>query len=172
MNRQIKTTFILGWWSQPGFEALAIVRDRAVVRSFNNNNLFTGVIDYDDKGYIRPRSVLWDMNGPAQISGGNFNETRGTITFPKRYENEGRRDVINYEAAMNPKTGCWIGTFSGELVGQGFTRFLISDKFPEEIFRLRPTGQKLAPFIDEWQAQFPEEFFEGFEGPLDPASVE
>jgi len=155
---QRKRLYILGWWSQPGFRALTITGGQAAIVTFNNSCLFSGIIVPDETGLIRAESVIWDKNGPAEITGGEIDQNSGKIWFPKKYVN--RQDVICYNAVKNRGTGCWIGNFAGQMVGQGTTRFVISDKFPTEVFEHAPLGNDLAEFIDKHRATLPSDFFE------------
>lgn len=122
---------ITGWWSQEGFDALTVIRDRAALVSIDNNHDFHGIITVDEKGnIIKEASILRDKNGAAAIISGSFDKDRHSIVFVKRYVN--RRDDITYHANFH-YCGFWYGDFEGGVVGQGKTKFVLNE-LPDDLF--------------------------------------
>lgn len=128
----MKIYSITGWWNQPGFEALTLIRGQAAIATFDNAHLFTGVLVVDDDGRIDPVfSVLHDKNGPAKLDLGTLNIHKGEIFFLKCYHR--RSDTIDYSATLNKTTDCWEGTFTGAMVGEGTTKFILKE-LPDALF--------------------------------------
>jgi len=122
---------ICGWWSQPNFAALAIVRDRAGIVSIDNTHAFWGNLVFTEDGkFDEGNSILCDKNGLANIHSSSIDIYEGIMKFSKVYL--GRSDTIEYTARYDQKTDCWCGTFDGQRTGKGVTKFYIRE-LPEAL---------------------------------------
>lgn len=123
---------ITGWWSQPSFPTLAIVKDRAGIVSIENAHAFSGILTVHDDGKIDDNnSVLFDKNGLATVMNGTFDHLNGIILFDKMYAC--RNDIISYKATFRTEQKCWRGTFDGNATGQGTTAFVVQE-LPDSLF--------------------------------------
>ncbi|GEM_PF-3300704 len=123
---------IIGWWNQPDFHTLAIVKNRAGVVSIDNSHVFSGILFVHKDGHIDESvSLLIDKNGLATLSNARIDLIIGTISFIKTYVR--RNDSIFYQASYVEKDRCWRGEFNGEATGHGTTAFVIQE-LPDSLF--------------------------------------
>lgn len=128
----MKRYSITGWWSQPHFPALKIVRGKVNIIGINNAHAFSGILVVHEDGRIdEESSMLLDKNGMAELKNGQFDISSGTITFDKFYLK--RTDVISYTARYRSDRKCWDGKFDGNATGQGITMFAIQE-LPNGLF--------------------------------------
>lgn len=127
----MKKYSITGWWSQLNFPALIVRAGRVVSTTINNTHAFSGIlIVMNETRICEKTSVLFDKNGLAIIQLGYLDFKVGKVSFMKC--DMSRADTILYQA-MRHSDGCWHGTFSGEAVGAGTTKFVLKE-LPDALF--------------------------------------
>ena len=128
----MKRYSITGWWSQPDFPELAIVKDRAGIVGIENTHAFSGILIVHNDGRINDgNSVLFDKNGLAEVLNATLDLKKGSVAFDKIYAR--RNDIISYKATYRKEERCWRGTFDGNATGQGTTAFVIQE-LPDSLF--------------------------------------
>jgi len=129
------TYSISGWWKSIDHESSAFVRDRGEVPPVGviNQKPLWGMIIVKDDGIIDDKkSVIWDAKGcPAPVRSGESQKQKGELHFIRRPSSS--VDDISYIARHDSKTDCWIGSFDGDMVGEGIVKFALC-KLPETLF--------------------------------------